>query len=284
MPRRLPSLNGLRAFEAAVRLGGLTRAAAELNVTQAAVSRMVRLLEEGLGFPLFERRANAVVPNERGRFLGPEVTRALDALEIAVRKTVELRADPTLVVGVGATFALRLLIPRLPEFHARHPEIEARVATGGSDRPIRDDWTCAVSLGTEPPAGFERVALLTADLVPVRAPNGNVPFDGIPTLHNTAWADDWPRWRAAVGATTTPARSLFFPNYEMTLRAALDGVGVALAPLPYVADDLAVGRLVRAHPRTVPMNRTWFLVWRPEKRDDPALIAFRNWLPGAIAA
>src|SRR3954452_4324583 len=99
--RRLPSLNGLRAFEAAARHGSFTGAAGELSVSQAAISRMVRLLEERLGFPLFERRANMLVLTERGRLLQPGLTGAFDAIERSIDKITAMNAGPVLTIGVG---------------------------------------------------------------------------------------------------------------------------------------------------------------------------------------
>lgn len=282
--RRLPSLNALRAFEAAARTGSFTAAARELNVTQAAVSRLVRLLEERLGFPLFERHANALVLTERGRALQPGLTGAFDAIAESVERVSAMRGGPVLTIGVGATFAVRWLIPRLSGFHTRHPDIEVRITTGGAGNPIREDWTCALLLGDGHWTGHEAEPLFTAGMLPVCAPDLartlTQPADllGATRLSVAHWPDDWPRWFAAMGLEPPAGKGLSFGSYAMALQAALDGVGVALGAQPYIADDVAAGRLVVPFPQPVPMGRTWYLVSRPARRTDPGFAAFHAWL------
>jgi len=282
--RRLPSLNGLRAFEAAARHGSFTGAAAELHVSQAAVSRMVKLLEERLGFPLFERRANALTLTERGRALHPTLTEAFDAIAHRVDRVSAMRAGPVLTVGLGATFAVRWLIPRLSGFHMAHPEIEIRIATGGGSAPMSDEWTCAVLIGDGRWPGHEAERLFSSSLQPVCAPSLarslHRPADlrAATLLHVSHWAADWPRWLAAAGVGAPDSNGLSFGSYAMTLQAAIDGVGVALAPQPYIMDDIAAGRLVAPFPLALPMDLSWYLVHRASRRETPGFAAFRNWL------
>ncbi|SMH31314.1 transcriptional regulator GcvA [Azospirillum agricola] len=282
--RRLPSLNGLRAFEAAARHGSFTGAATELHVSQAAISRMVKLLEGRLGFPLFERRANALTLTERGRALHPTLTEAFDSIARRVDTVSAMRAGPVLTVGLGATFAVRWLIPRLSGFHMAHPEIEVRIATGGAGNPIGEDWTCAVLIGDGRWPGFETELLFTSSLQPVCAPalarSLRSPADlrRATLLHVSHWAEDWPHWLAAAGAGTPESNGLSFGSYAMTLQAAIDGVGVALAPQPYIADDLAAGRLAAPFALAVPMRQSWYLVYRASRREAPGFAAFRDWL------
>ncbi|MBP2297773.1 transcriptional regulator GcvA [Azospirillum picis] len=290
--RRLPSLNGLRAFEAAARHGSFTAAAAELHVSQAAVSRMVRLLEERLGFALFDRRANALALTERGRSLRPALTEAFDAIARQVEQVSAMRAGPVLTVGMGATVAVRWLIPRLSGFHIAHPEIEVRIATGGAGAPMNDDWTCAVLLGDGQWPGYEAERLFSSTMLPVCAPrlaaDLREPADlaAATLLHVSHWAEDWPRWLAAAGADPTAAqsaaqsaaKSLSFGSYAMTLQAAIDGIGVALTPRIYIQDDIAAGRLVAPFGLAVPMSHSWYLVHRASRRQDGGFPAFRAWL------
>ncbi|MBY6265486.1 LysR family transcriptional regulator [Azospirillum sp. 412522] len=290
--RRLPSLNGLRAFEAAARHGSFTAAAAELHVSQAAVSRMVKLLEERLGFALFDRRANALVLTERGRALRPALTEAFDGIARRVEQVSAMRAGPVLTVGMGATVAVRWLIPRLSGFHIDHPEIEVRIATGGAGAPMNDDWTCAVLLGDGQWPGYEAERLFSSSLQPVCAPRLAAelrrPADlaGATLLHVSHWGEDWPRWLAAAGVAdpaaasgaVSGARGLSFGSYAMALQAAIDGVGVALAPRFYSLDDLAAGRLVPPFGPAVPMVHSWYLVYRASRREDAGLTPFRDWL------
>lgn len=286
--RRLPSLNGLRAFEAAARHRSFTAAAAELHVSQAAVSRMVKLLEDRLGFALFDRRANALVLTERGRALQPALTEAFDGIARRVEQVSAMRAGPVLTVGMGATVAVRWLIPRLSGFHIAHPEIEVRIATGGAGAPMNDDWTCAVLLGDGQWPGYEAERLFSSSLEPVCAPRLAAalckPADlaGATLLHVSHWGEDWPRWLDAAGVAdpmlASGTRGLSFGSYAMTLQAAIDGVGVALAPRLYSADDIAAGRLAAPFELAVPMVHSWYLVYRASRREDGGFGAFRDWL------
>lgn len=291
--RRLPSLNGLRAFEAAARHGSFTAAAAELHVSQAAISRMVKLLEERLGFALFDRRANALVLTERGRALQPTLTEAFDGIARRVEQVSAMRAGPVLTVGMGATVAVRWLIPRLSSFHLAHPEIEVRIATGGAGAPMNDDWTCAVLLGDGQWPGFEAERLFSSSLQPVCAPRLAAelrkPADlaGATLLHVSHWGEDWPRWLDAAGVAEPSApsgiRGLSFGSYAMTLQAAIDGVGVALAPRLYILDDIAAGRLATPFGLAVPMVHSWYLVCRASRREDGGFTPFRDWLYAVCA-
>ena len=139
--RRLPSLNGLRAFEAAARRGSFVAAGQELNVTQAAISRMVRLLEARLGFPLFERLPNGLVLTAQARALQPNLTAAFDSIASSVAQISAMRTTPVLTIGVGPSFATRWMIPRLASFYRAHPEIEVRLASGGAFIPFRVVWS-----------------------------------------------------------------------------------------------------------------------------------------------
>lgn len=283
--RLLPSLNGLRAFEAAARCGSFAAAGEELRVTQAAVSRMVRTLESRLGFTLFARHANRLTLTAQGKALYPGLATAFDGIATLVAQVATMTGGPVLTVGVGPSFAMRWLIPRLADFQQRHPDVEVRIATGGAINPIRDDWTCGILRGDGRWPGYETEALFSADLFPVCAPAlaGKLRTPGDLRRHailQVAHAlDDWPQWLAAAGQKWRPEkRSPRFDSYALALQAAVDGLGVAMGLRPYVADDLVAGRLVAPFARTVPSSKSWYLLWRPVRRDDPALIAFRDWL------
>jgi DNA-binding transcriptional LysR family regulator len=287
--RRLPSLNGLRAFEAAARLGSFVAAGEELNVTQAAVSRMVRLLEERLGFKLFERMPNGLALTPQGRALQPGLTAAFDAIAGVTQQVAAMRSTPVLTLGVGPSFAVRWLIPRLASFYRQHPDIEVRLATGGAINPFKDDWTCGILLGDGDWPGHQAEPMFSADLFPVCAraiaqrlkkPADLAKEVLLEVQHSP---EEWPLWLAAarvkLRANTLGPR---FDNYAMALQAAVDGLGVAIGLRPYVEDDLASGRLVAPFKLAVPKGQAWYLVHRPFRQDDAALVAFREWLMSNI--
>ena len=168
--RRLPFLNGVRAFEAAARRGSFAAAAGELNVTAAAVSRMVRLLEQRLGVVLFQRHANGLTLTPAGRAYQGGLTQIFDALANLTNQVKALANPYVLTVGVGPTFAIRWLIPRLASFRKLEPNIDVRITTGGAAAPFADDWTCGIKLGHGRWAELTAEPLFAADLVPVCTP------------------------------------------------------------------------------------------------------------------
>ena len=168
--RKLPFLNGVRAFEAAARAESFAKAAGELNVTPAAVSRMVQLLEQRIGVPLFERKANRLTLTAAGRAYQGGLTPILDQLANLTAQVTALAGSRVLTIGVGPTFATRWLIPRLADFQRREPEVEVRFATGGATVPYNDEWTCGVRLGDGNWPGFAAERLFAADLRPVCSP------------------------------------------------------------------------------------------------------------------
>jgi LysR family glycine cleavage system transcriptional activator len=168
--RRLPFLNGVRAFEAAARAESFAKAAGELHVTPAAVSRMVQLLEQRLGVPLFERKANRLGLTAAGRAYQAGLSPLFDQLANLTAQVTAMAGSRVLTVGVGPTFATRWLIPRLADFQKQAPDVEVRFATGGATVPYNDDWTCGIRLGTGDWPGFASEKLFAADFMPVCTP------------------------------------------------------------------------------------------------------------------
>jgi DNA-binding transcriptional LysR family regulator len=281
-------LNGLRAFEAAARFGSFTLAAKELHVTQAAVSQQVRLLEKRLGFALFQRHANGLELTDQGRALHPGLTDAFNSIERLTDQVAAMRPGPVLVAGIAPAFALNWLIPRLSDFSRKHPEVEFRMATGGARLPLRDDWTCSVRRGVGHWPGYIAEELFPATLVPVCTPalarGLRDPSDlSRATLIVVAHLrEQWTWWFEAAGLSLPiqPAGEVVFESSPMAIKAVLDGVGVAVAQLPYISDALASGRLVAPFPIVPRKYESWYLTYRPVRQDDPALLIFRDWLRG----
>jgi LysR family glycine cleavage system transcriptional activator len=285
--RALPSLNGVKAFEAAARLGGFAGAALELNVTPAAVSRLVRLLEARLAVPLFERRANGLRLTPAGIAYRDGLTPILDQLASLTAQVRDAARGRVLTVGVGPTFAIRWLIPRLAAFRAEAPDVEVRITTGGATVPFAEDWTCGIRLGDGDWPGFVAERLFAADLSPVCAPSAvarlRKPEDlRRATLLRVAHAgDDWPGWLTAAGVGGLRVEGPVFEYYGQALQAAADGLGVAMGIRPYIDDDLAAGRLVAPFALSVPKGTSWCLVYRPPRAVEEGFKAFRGWITSA---
>jgi LysR family transcriptional regulator, regulator of gene expression of beta-lactamase len=288
MARQLPSLNGLRAFEAAGRHSSFKRAAQELNVTQTAVSHMVRLLEQRLGYALFRRKPNRLELTAQGRALLVGLTDAFDTIARLSDRVAAMRAGPVLTVGLGPTLAVSWLIPRLTNFYRKHPDIEVRMATGGATRAVHDDWTCTIRRDAAAWRGYIAESLFPSTLLPICTPAIASGLRSPRDLQRTTlirvshMSDDWPCWfeAASLSDPICPAGEVGFESNALAMQAALDGVGVALAQLPYVSDALAAGRLVAPFQIIARKQECWLFEYRPSRLDDLALRAFRDWLHG----
>ncbi|WOH67415.1 LysR substrate-binding domain-containing protein [Bradyrhizobium sp. BWA-3-5] len=287
--RRLLFLNGIKAFEAAARTGSFAAAGAELNVSAAAVSRMVHLLEERLGVALFERKANRLVTTVAGRAYQSGLTPIFDALASLTAQVTAPSSVRVLTIGVGPTFAMKWLIPRLADFRKQEPDIDVRITTGGAAVPFGEDWSCGIKLGSGEWPGLIAEPLFAADLLPVCAPRlanqlkRAADLKG-PTLLRVAHSpDDWPSWLEAAGAGRITARGLQFDHYGQALQAAVDGLGIAMGIRPYIDDDLAAGRLVAPFVLSVPKGMRWYLVYRGFSTAQRDFTAFRRWIIRAAA-
>lgn len=292
--RRLPPLNALRAFEAAARSLSFTRAADELCVTQSAISRHVKGLEETLGVPLFHRRARGLELTREGAAFLPRVSDAFD--RIAEAAAALRRGSPDLRLKVLPTFAVRWLIPRLSRFQEQHPEIAVRMTTSWHEVDFhREDFDAGIVHSSYLQASHETAErVLTERLVPVCAPTllregpelrqpGDLRHRVL--LHGAPARREWRAWLAAqaVGGVD-PESGLLFDIDDAAWRAAASGLGVALADLDWVADDLAAGRLVRLFD-VPPMEAGSYLLVAPKAVASlPSFAAFRDWIVAEAAA
>jgi LysR family glycine cleavage system transcriptional activator len=194
-----------------------------------------------------------------------------------------------LTLGVGPTFAMRWLIPRLADFRKAEPDIDVRITTGGAAAPFGEDWSCGIKLGDGEWPGFAAEPLFAADLLPVCAPRLAAqlkrPGDlkGPSLLRVGHSPNDWPLWLKASGVARVTARGQEFQFYGQALQAAVDGLGVAMGIRPYIDDDLAAGRLVAPFALSVPKGMRWYLVYRSFQTEQRDFAAFRRWIIRAAA-
>lgn len=296
MVSRLPSLNGLRAFEVAARHLSFTNAAAELNVTQTAISHQIRRLEDELGVSLFIRQNRSLELTQHGRDYLPRVRAAFNDLRIATDRLLRRDQDHVLTISTLASLAAKRLLPKLASFQAAHPGLDVRITTSTKLVDFRSDGVdAAIRYGRGKWPGL-RADWLTADkLFPVCSPallDGATPLrrpedlTNHVLLHSTGDnSDDWRLWLTAAGlpSYTAEQHSLSFDLVFMTLQAAIDGHGVAIARSTYVEEDLASGRLVIPFNLELPADAGFYLVAPEATADLPKLTAFREWLRGALA-
>ena len=293
--RRLPSLDFLKGFDASARHLSFTRAAQELFLTQSALSRQVQALEEALGVPLFVRRHRALALTPAGAAFHREVAAALAALIAAADRARGVHRAPGLTLSTTVSFASLWIIPRLPSFRARHPDVEVYVSA--DDRLIdlgRGDVDLAVRYLADANFPEGGVRLFGERMLPVAAPH-LVGGRGLPLakpadlarhvlLHlddpegRMPWLD-WTVWLAANGQPGLKAAgSLRFKLYDQVIQAAVGGQGIALGRIPLIAEHLRDGRLVAPFPKRYDSARGYYAVASPHAADRADVAAFVLWL------
>ena len=293
MPRRLPPLNALRAFEAAARLTSFSAAAAELHVTQGAISRHIRLLEDWLGRALFERLHRRVELTPAGQRYLADVGEAFDQIARATARQTARASDAVLRVNALGTFALRWLIPRLSGFHQAHPAIELRLTTSHAPlSALERQFDVAIRGAADAATGWQGTEFLAEARLPVASPAllARKPLASPrdlrrhTLLHTASLPGVWGEWLALAGVDgLTPKRALTMEHFHLTLQAALDGLGIAIGPVALVADDIADGRLVQ--PFAAPALPPWrYLAFTRGTRRSAVAGAFIDWLVQAGVA
>ncbi|WP_186190335.1 LysR family transcriptional regulator [Burkholderia gladioli] len=276
-------LNALRAFESSSRHLSFTRAAQELNVTQAAVSQQVRALEERLGVSLFKRLPRGLAVTDEGLALRPVLSDAFDRIESVLRQFEGGHFHEVLTVGAVGTFAVGWLMPRLRSFHALHPFVELRLMTNNNLVDLAaEGLDCAIRFGDGNWPGTRAQKLFDAPLSLLCAPDIaqrlRVPADLVgETLLRSYRADDWMNWFAKAGLAPMSARGAVFDSSRLMVEAATQGAGVALAPASMFARDLATGRLVRPFDIEVQAGSYW-LIGQKGKPATPAMQLFNQWI------
>lgn len=291
MIARLPSLNGLRAFEAAARHLSFTSAAAELNVTQTAISHQIRRLEEELGVRLFVRQNRTLALTPQARDYLPGIRAAFNDLRLATDRLLRTDDDRVLTVSTIASLAAKWLLPRLPAFQEAHPAIDVRITTSTALVDFKNgDVDAAIRYGRGQWPGLRADWLMADQLFPVSSPallKGERPLRcpedlADHTLLHTSggYNDDWRLWLTAAGqpANISKHPGLSFDMIFMTVQAAIDGLGVAIGRTSYVEADIAKGRLVVPFKTTLPDDWGFYLVSPKATADKPKLTAFRQWL------
>jgi DNA-binding transcriptional LysR family regulator len=298
--RRLPSLAALRSFEEASRTLSFTKAAQTLHVTQGAISRQIRLLEEYLGTPLFMRHHHHLEITEAGKRLLPTLQAAFDS----IAQTVDaIRADPSnnlLSINAAPTLATRWLTPRLRDFQQRFPKLQFSITNEyGALQGVDRNKDCQIRFGLEALPGSQSTLLMRERHVLVGAA---ADFSGEldqPALRNVLASHPWlyildidrrllvwEAWLAEAGLAgqLSPSSELEFSTLDQVIHAAQAGLGIAVADRHMIERELADGSLVQLSPIEIEGQYGYWLDVRPEVVETARVQQFTRWLKGYAAA
>ncbi|MDN8007925.1 beta-lactamase transcriptional regulator PenR [Burkholderia multivorans] len=282
-------LNALRAFESSARHLNFTRAGLELSVTQAAVSQQVRALEERLGCALFTRLPRGLDLTDEGRALLPVLSDAFSRIETVLQQFDGGRLRQVLTLGVVGTFALGWLMPRLKRFRDTHPFVELRLRTHNNVVDLAAeglDFAIRFGQGNWPATRNERLfdAPLTALCAPDIARRLTRPADlAHETLLRSYRTDEWLGWFDAAQLEPWTVNGPVFDSSRLMVEAAMQGVGIALAPACMFERELQLGLLARPLDIDVHAGGYW-LTSLKSKSLTPAMTLFRDWITGEASA
>jgi LysR family glycine cleavage system transcriptional activator len=287
MPRRLPPLNALRAFEVAARNENFTRAAAELGVSQAAVSQQVKSLEAMLGLKLFARDGKQLVITSAGKQYLAVVRDALDRIAVGTDRLLKNMPSSVLTVSTSPDFGAKWLVHRLGRFAAAYPGIDLRVSTTTRQVDlIAEHVDVAIRHGDGHWASLDAVALGAEQLVPVCSPkllsgrNRVTQASDLlkfPLLRLDGWTT-WSKWFEAAGVSASARRGPVLNQASMLIDAAVEGQGVALARTTLAAWDLLHGRLVVPIAAALPLENIYWIVYPKLASHEAKVVTLRDWL------
>ena len=289
--------NGLITFEAAARTGSFTRASEELFVSQPAVSHAMRVLEEEIGVPLFERRHKGVQTTEAGRYLLEQVSFGLTLIDQAIREVRTMGHGPQVTLAVSTATATWWLLPRIARFKQEHPKIGLRCITTDTDPDLdRERVDLAITLGGGEFRKNQRWHFVDEEVFPVCSPDFLRRHPGLKQPQSLTPSMllhleeryrprlDWPGWLERFGVSIAPGSMLGFNDYSIVLQAALEGQGVALGWRHIVARLLEQGLLVRPMEQSVTTKQPMYIVASRTRQLSPEAVLLKDWLIAEVQA
>ncbi|MCE8035499.1 LysR family transcriptional regulator [Billgrantia tianxiuensis] len=290
MSHPLPPLNPLRAFEVAARLRSLTRAADELHVSQVAVSRQVKVLEDYLGVTLFTRLHRGIELTQEGAELYDGIKNAFRDIEKASRKVSRRNQRDTLSIQSYTTFSQRWLIPRLADFHKKNPLLEVKLSS--SLKPVdfsSQNVDAAIRSGHGDWPGLHAEKLVDIELIPIVSASlwatenlAKGDISRVRLLHSMARPDDWKKWIEASGSQADPEMGIKFDNSALAYEAASMDIGCAIAIKVFIERQLQDGGFVALSDFVCKTGEAYYLTWPKDARPSDALLKFLEWMRGLI--
>ena len=258
MVKTLPPLAWFRAFEAAARHLSFTAAAAEIGMTQSAVSQHVKSLETSLGTTLFARRARGLSLTDDGRKLLPQVGAALETLTRATRDFNQVPSENILTIACSVSVAQWIIAPYLAEFKQAHPQVRLRfLSTIWPDdfNTVRAD--VEIPFGSEKQVGRNAFMLPNRGLIALKSPSLKGTIETLPLIESVGTSDGWKTWSEECGGD--PAPEVFVDTYGAALTFAASGAGIALVTEVLAPHALETGQLERVHDAIAPCSEGYFL-------------------------
>jgi LysR family transcriptional regulator, glycine cleavage system transcriptional activator len=288
LPLQLPPLASLRIFDAAARLGSFRKAADELGLTPSAVSHGITALESWLGAKLFHRDGRSIGLTEAGEAFLPYVADALSMIAIGARRISPLQEARRVSMSVAPTFASRWLMPRLPGFQAKHPEVTLRIDTSYTQVLFpHEDVDLAVRMAAAPPPNVRSVLLFRETLLPVAtpaylqsiaAPDGGVGWEKATLIHLGTVSLDWEHWLDQQRLEVQPLGHVVLDTMRLTMEAAVAGLGVALAREPLCSPEIEQGKVVPLGFAPLPIESGYWLTFPAGEEPRRDVMAFLRWL------
>ena len=283
---RVPSLHLLRAFSEAARLGSFSRAASVLNVTQSAISQQIRQLEQEVGTALFQREGRQIALTDFGRVYLKLIGGPIAALEEGHTALRAMTGRSSIVLHLSRSFGTQWLAPRLADFAARHPDISVTgMFLNPGDIPTANSGDAYITSTRrqDDQSDFIVEPMFTTTLCPVASPRlGPVDIARLgdyPIIHTLRRHDDWQTWCTTAGIPVVARdKGWSLESSSMSYSAAAHGLGIVMAELEFVSEDLEAGRLQQISPVTASSGHNFHIAYSRGRYERPALRKFREWL------
>ena len=286
--RLLPSIASLRAIEALDRLGSATAVAAELSLSQSAVSRQLQTLEGQLGVTLLLRQGRSIVLTPEAKDYAATIRKSLQQITQASLKLTVNPSGGSIDLAILPTFGMRWLVPRLADFARLYPEVTINLTTRLKPFNFSNErFDAAIHFGSPDWPSTHHLRLKSESVIAVCSPSLSASpvrsaqdVLALPLLHIETRPDAWKHWFLAYGVEPKSINGTVYDQFSTITQAALHGLGVALLPDYLAEQDLATGKLIMAWGAPTESIGSYYLVWPQEKSVDPALTKFRDWLAG----
>ena len=288
MAKSVPPLHLLSIFEAAARLQNFKLASEELFITPSAVSHQIKSLESFVGFELFLRKSRGVELNKAGELYLKYVQQGLASFELGTKKVMAKYSSPSLKISTFSTLASHVVIPQLGHFQNAHPEIDIRIETSTDMSDLRyEDYDLALRIGQGSWPGVESEVLFEIHIAPVCSPEFAAKYNlstldqiaHVPLIDMSSMDNIWQRWSKRVGISEIQSKEhLAFNNYDYSMRAAEQGLGLALAMLPLENHAIKTGKLVTPFNIESKYDHDLCAVYRAEDKQRHDIKCFLDWL------